>query len=414
MVTRNLKNLTAMLLQSTSTVFGSLPVRGVNGKTYYTHGAFTFPSSRAETFTLDASAAGVSFGTGSTAATEHDINLENTITGGVTVSLASRLAGCDAPGNPWLQYTFTVTNTGSEALTIREVGYKQSLKCATTPGRNNSADAVCLLDRTVLDAPLTIAAGDAGILVYKLKTNPMPTTVIGGVEIVSFEWGSGAQIAAMIDAAHAGTIDLQRDAGWRVGDMRKIHIDAFTGGGDTAHAAQDIDIVISSFEDYNECGCVMQFDFVEALAEGQRLNATTTNVGGYSASEMKTVTLPALVNALPTWLKDRLLTFDVLASAGGKSAEIETITGNRLALRSEIEIFGTVDNSFPGEGSQIAYYRAADNRSKDKGYYGVYDVWWVRSPNNAANSRFCLVNARGETGLYSSSGDYGCAPFGCI
>ncbi len=414
MITRNLKNLTAMLLQSTTNTFGSLMVRGINGRSYYTNGAFSFPVSRAEAFTFDAGAAGVSFGTGSTPANENDLNLESTITSGVTVTLTSRVAGCDAPGNPWLQYTFTITNATEEPLTIREIGYKQTLRCATSPGRTNSTDVVCLLDRTVLDAPLILAAGDAGVLVYKLKTNPMPTTVIGGVEIVSFEWGSNAQIAAMIDAAHAGTIDLQRDAGWRVGNMRKIHIDAFTGGGNTAHAAQDIDIVITSFENYNNCGCVLQFDFAEALAEGQRINASDTNAGGYGATEMKTVTLPALVEALPTWLKDRLLTFNVLASAGNASGVIETVTNNQLALRSEIEVFGASLSSYAGEGSQIEYYELSGTRAKGIGYSGSNDLWWERSPKSGSSSGFCSVNGLGARAYYPASCTYGCAPFGCI
>ena len=412
MITRNLRNLTAMMLQSSSTAFGSLLVRGVNGRPYYAHGVFSFPASRAEAFTLNAEAAGVSFGTGSTPATENDINLENTITSGITVTLTGRVVGCDAPGSPYVQYSFMVSNSLEEPLTIREVGYKQSVKCATTPGRNNSVDAVCLLDRTVLDAPLTIAAGDAGVLVYKLKTNPMPPTVISGIEIVSFEWGSDEQIAAMIDAAHAGTIDLQRDAHWRVGNMRKIHIDAFTGGGSVAHAAQDIDIMISSFEDYNNCGCVLQFDFVEALAKGQRMHSDKTNYGGYGATEMKNVTLPALIEALPVWLQEHLIPFDVLVTLGQRSTEIETISGNRLALRSVTELFG--ESTPPIDGCQIEIYKEKNPRIKNKGYSGSVEMWWLRSPDVGSFLRFGMVSKGGDGTAFEADLLYGCAPFGCV
>ena len=48
-----------------------------------------------------------------------------------------------------------------------------------------------------------------------------------------------------------------------------------------AQATQPIDIVISAFGDYNGCGCVMQFDFREQLAAGQRMNPTNTRLRRY-------------------------------------------------------------------------------------------------------------------------------------
>ena len=411
MITNNLKQVLAAALQSNSTVYGSMRVRGVNNVTYYAHCAYgAFPSTRAETFTLTASAAGVSFGKGSTPPTEEDTNLENTITSGITVTLTSRLPRCDSYGNPYLEYTFTITNTGSETLLIREVGYKQTIKCSTTPGRNNSVDVVCLLDRTLLDVPLEIAAGDAGVLVYTLKTLPHPAKTVNGVEIVGFDWGTDEQIAAVLDAAKAGTIDLQEDAGWRVGDMRRISIGAFTGGGGSSHAAQNVDIVISSFDDYNECGCIMQFDFVEALATGQRMNASNTTAGGYGSSEMCTTTLPALVEALPEWLKTRLATFNVVANGG--SSNVVTVADQKLALRSTMEIFGSKQHSQIEEGTQIQLYKLGYYRPKLRGYSGSTNLWWERSVYSG--SHFCLVYSDGSSSIANASDAYGIAPFGCI
>lgn len=230
--------------------------------------------------------------------------------------------------------------------------------------------------------------------------------------IVSWADGTDDEIAAMLDAARAGTIDLQADGGWAVGDVRSIQIDAFTGGGSVSHAAQSIDIVISSFEDYNKCGCVMQFDFKDELASGNRMNASSTNSGGYKGSEMFKTTLPALVNALPVWLKDRLLEFSVLASAGSGSSTIETITGNKLALRSEIEIFGTRTYSQAGEGTQIEYYKTTANRVKKRGHNGSTSYWWERSPYGS--SYFCIVTSSGSASNYNADITYGVAPFGCI
>ena len=237
----------------------------------------------------------------------------------------------------------------------------------------------------------------------------------GGVTIVPFATGTDEEIVAMIQAAHAGTIDLQADGGWAVGDTRTISVSAFTISG-AANPQQDVDIVITSFDDYMNCGCVMQFDFKNSLSEPIRWNRTNTNVGGYGASEMKTTTLPALLDALPIWLKENLIEFSCLASAGNTSTTIETVTGNKLALRSEIEIFGTRNKSAAGEGSQIQYYTTAGNRLKKKGKNGINGFWWERSPSISYNSLVCCVNeSPAATDQNASTYTYiYVAPFGCL
>ena len=415
MITRNFKNIISGLLQSYGSAYGTVPIYAVNGTKYYFSPQFgKYPKERTIVWANAAGSAGISFGTGATPATEDDYNLQNTITGGVTVTQTSAVIGCNAPANPFVRYTFTITNTGSSTLTITEVGYKQVFNAATTPGRAASSEVTVLLDRTVLDTALAIEPGDAGILVYQLETIPEAPRKVSGIDIVSFEWGSDEQIGAMIDAAQAGVINLQTDGGWKVGDMRKINIAAFTGGGSVAHAAQSIDIVITSFDDYNNCGCVLQFDFLEALATGQRMNPTNTNAGGYGASEMYTTTLPALVNALPAWLSGRLITFDVLASAGSQSSTIETVSGNKLALRSEVELFNSHPNSKDGEGAYIPYYTNNGKRAKLRGYSGSAGYWWERSPYGSGGSSFCSVGTVGSADNGVASGAFGLAPFGCI
>ena len=413
MVTRNFKNMLNMALGSAATNYGALPLRDVTGAVRYAVGNFTFPYSRTAAAALSETAAGISVGSGTTAASESNYNLEAHIGSGISLSLSNTAVGCEAPGNPYVEYQVTVTNTGSEAITVGEIGYKQNLKAAAKPGSSSVADYVCLLDRTVLATPLEIQGGDAGVIVYRLVTNPTGGKVVSGVTMASWTWGTDEQIAAMLDAAQAGTIDLQRDAGWMVGEIRTIPIAAFTGGNSVAHAAQNIEIAISSFDDYNECGCVMQFDFVNALAEFQRMNATNTTAGGYGATEMYTDTLPALVEALPGWLKSRLKVFDVLASKGGSElSTIETVGNNKLALRSAVEVFGAGGNGQAGEGAQLDYYKTTANRIKTKGILGSANGWWERSASSSTN--FCSVYSTGSTSFNTASTAYGVAPFGCI
>ena len=419
MVTRNFLNILAMTLESGNNV-GCLRCRDVNGDTRFLTGSFNvsgaFPYATAKSFTLTASAAGISIGTGTAPESEDDYNLEQTITSGVNVVLTGTSYGAESPWFPFVKYDLTITNTGANPLVVTEVGYKQTLNTAKLIGSSKTENTVLLLDRCVLDTPVTIAPGDAGIVTYRLQTNPMPVPPsVAGIQMASFAYGTDAQIAAILDAAAAGTIDLQRDAGWKVGDQRVINVAAFTAGGNVAEPAQNVAIVITSFEEYMGCGNVMQFDFACMLSGKVRMNAASTTAGGYGASEMKTVTLPALVEALPDWLKTRLKTFSVLAGSGGASASsqtVETVTDNKLALRSEVEVYGSNRSSPAGEGTQTEYYSGGSYlRTKPQGISGNDTTWWTRS---ASTDTWFLTASSGTSNIQTASYPEGLAAFGCL
>ena len=420
MVTKNFLNILALSLQS-GAKFACLPVRTVIGENRFIGGYLggSFPGYANSTVTLSANSAGISIGTGTTPATEDDYQLEATITSGINITLTGTSYGADSPRSPYIKFDITVTNIGSETITVGEIGYKQTAKATRIVGGTlgaASSESVLLIDRTVLDTPVTIAPGDAGIVTYKIRTKTAPNPApVAGVEIASFSFGTDAQIAAILDAAAAGTIDLQRDAGWKVGDQRDITIGAFAAGGSVAIPEQEIAIVITSFDEYMGCGNVLQFDFACGITGKVRMNALSNTNGGYKESEMRTVTLPALVNALPDWLKTRLKTFSVLAGSGGavaSSQTIETVTGNKLALRSEIELFGDNSRSPAGEGSAIAYYAGnVHNRKTLEKFDGGLSQWWTRSVTGP--SYFGSVYD-GTSSYAAANTQYTVIPFGCV
>lgn len=436
MLTQNYYNLIANMIGSAGYEYGSstigadarnpgliwIDVFGVPHSEGYCFGG-SFPHEVNASLRLDntnINYPGIVIGTDGTTPTIRDIQLGSMITSGVSMSLASAKHGCDAPGIPYVEYKISVTNTGSDPITIREIGYRQKMCYENS---SSSRTYLILLDRTTLAEPLTIQAGDSGIIDYKLQTVPVERTK-NGVRLVSWTYGSDEDVAAMIDAAHQGLIDLQEDAGWRVGDFRTIHVDAWTGGGNVSHAAVDIKIAISQFGDYNECGSVLQFDFFEVFPEAQRMAASNTNVGGYSATEMYTTTLPALVEALPSWLKTRLKTFSVVATEGNKSTALETIGNNKLTLRSVSEYISTyieTSSTFPvAEGNKIEFYRRTpDNasygtRAKTRAGYSSFVNYWTRSPEINSTNSFGEGPGYSYSSASPTSTNYYIAPFGCI
>lgn len=108
--------------------------------------------------------AGVVLGTGTTAPTLDDYalsgNLVNTYTYSATIKNESDENGLTTTA------LYTITNTGTSAITIGEIGLIADL---TT--NSSSATYKGLLERTVLDTPLTIEPGGVGQLTYAIRFN---------------------------------------------------------------------------------------------------------------------------------------------------------------------------------------------------------------------------------------------------
>lgn len=245
-----------------------------------------------------------------------------------------------------------------------------------------------------------------------IKVNNKLNINVRGVTIVSFSDGTDEQVAAMIDAAQEGLIDLQIDGGWNIGDTRTINIAAFTGGGDIEHEAQPIDIVITSFDEYMECGNVLQFDFKQVLKEEQSIESETSSTLEFVSSEMYNITLPALANALPSWLSIRLKVFDaeLVRYAIQPPSYLSRIINNKLALRSMFEIYG----SGPKEGKLIPYYKIIENRIKLKN--GATDPigWWFRTQDTTDKRKFYGTTNGYNPYTMLARTKLGLAPFGCL
>lgn len=226
---------------------------------------------------------------------------------------------------------------------------------------------------------------------------------------ISWTDGTDEEVAAAIDAARAGTIDLQTDMGWKVGDARAIQMDAWENGTLGTIDAASANIVIASFNDYNSCGCKLQFDFEKILAYS-RISTSGVVANGFQNTEMFQVTLPNVVSALPEWLRTRLLSFDTVTAVQTSDADrTETVSGNKLALRSAKEVLGSTDE-------RIEYYKTNSNHVKR---VNSYYYWWLRTYDASDDTItfFDCVDFGGTDNDLSygeASGRSGLSPFGCL
>lgn len=175
MRTKNFLNLMALVFERCNITKGLLPCKDYTGATYYiTPNTFgnssAFPYNAYQTIATSASSAGFCVGSGTTVATENDYTLVSQITSGISASVVTN-PYLDSNGDPCVDFDLTITNTGSTPLTIAEIGYKQNIYCTTAQGSTSASYRLCLLDRTVLDQPVTIQASDYAVIRYTLKTD---------------------------------------------------------------------------------------------------------------------------------------------------------------------------------------------------------------------------------------------------
>ena len=119
---------------------------------------------------LDPGVAGVFFGTGDTPASVADYKLSGDLIQNIVTSIYRTYSYSEAQQS--LKALYTITNGNAEEITIKEVIL--SVRYTHTSSGSSSA---CVIDRTVLDTPVTIPAGGVGQVEYTITFNlPTATT----------------------------------------------------------------------------------------------------------------------------------------------------------------------------------------------------------------------------------------------
>ena len=110
---------------------------------------------------------GVSFGTGTTLASVSDYTLESRLTDN-QISVSTPSAVSFSRGDAYDEYsvTFGVTNKTANDITISEIGLT-----AMPYSPSGGSNVYTLVDRTVLDTPITIPAGQSKQITYTIRFN---------------------------------------------------------------------------------------------------------------------------------------------------------------------------------------------------------------------------------------------------
>lgn len=176
---------------------------------------------------------------------------------------------------------------------------------------------------------------------------------------------------------------------WKVGDKKTMRI------GDSEY---NIAIIGKDHDTYTEGGkAPLTFQLTEEVYGSAAMNATQTNATGWSASQMRNVTMAEILSVMPSEVSNAIKAVDKLTLKGDGSG-LET-TSDKLFLMSLFEVYGSTfySNGYE-EGSKYVYYSDIEKRKMNA-------TWWLRGPgiNNGKNNGigFTQINMSG----YMANGD---------
>lgn len=171
---------------------------------------------------------------------------------------------------------------------------------------------------------------------------------------------------------------------WKVADQKPMTINGVD---------YQIDIIGKNHDDYSDGSgkAPLTFQLHDCYELKKAMHNTTTNSKGWSRCDMRETNLPIILKQMPTEVQSGIREVNKLTS---ESRTIVT-TADKLFLLSEIEIFGSDENSGKGEGTQYNYYKTGN--SKVKNYIDSAIEWWERSPYNGNTRFYCCVNYKGAS-----------------
>ena len=186
--------------------------------------------------------------------------------------------------------------------------------------------------------------------------------------------------ASIIDACHSGNVPDT----WVAGNSKPMTI----GGVD-----YQIDIIGKNHDTYANGGkAPLTFQLHDCYGEAKNMNSSNTNSGGWPSCAMRQTHLPAILSLMPTEVQNGIREVNKL-TAQTMSGDINT-TADKLFLLSEVEIFGVIKHSNPGEGTRYDYYRAGNSYVKK--YRGNEYSWGARSPDSSSSVSFCAAISDGS------------------
>ena len=354
--------------------------------------------------------------------------LDDTTSEGIKLEKAVPIS--DEKGKTGTEYTFTLQNKGTKAASYTI--YLDDVALETNETRmddskvkyqltKNSKETVALLSTLsdkILDSGeiagsttntyslrvwIDSAAGNevmGTILSKQLRVEATQAGTKTSTTAKSFTDDSWDTIAS---AVKSGTYPYQ------VGDTKTVDM-----GSLGTHTLRVANTSSCTNGETSETACGFVVEFADIITT-QSMNSTSTNVGGWPASAMRTYVNTTIYNALPSDLQNLIAETSVVSSHGKTSGEANFTSSDKLYLLSTKEVWNseTGYDTAEAETRQLDYYKnngvTISNYSEViKQYNGTNTIWWLRSA--IYTDRFFAVYDNGEWSHPDANSTVGVAP----
>ena len=200
---------------------------------------------------------------------------------------------------------------------------------------------------------------------------------------------------------------------YEVGSEKEVEIEGTSYTVRVANNTTPTECNDSSFSQ-TACGFVVEF---ADIVEERQMNSTSTNVGGWPATEMRTYANGEFFNKLPSELRNVIIYTKVVSNHGSDDKNASRTDGNWEST-DQIYLLNCQE-VLPGYSSndytrQLDYYAKLGGTPNDfvdfrKEYNSLASDWWVRDATSWYSSGFLAING-GSQHDYPVESSKGFAP----
>ena len=201
---------------------------------------------------------------------------------------------------------------------------------------------------------------------------------------------------------------------YEVGDTKEIDMGSF--GTHTLRVANTSTPTECSTAGFSQTACGFVLEFADIITK-HNMNSTSTDTGGWPASELYTYVQNDIYNALPSELKNGIIDTYVV-SGHGKNDPPNFTSTDKLYLLSTMEVWGSNPGGYDtatAETRQLDYYENNGVTTSSPGgaikqYNGSNPEWWLRAASTYFSNMFYNVSKGGDSYYNFANYSSGVAP----